>query len=166
MKLISLWEPWATLMAIGAKRIESRSWSTPYRGWLAIQASKAGLSKRDLADCLEEPAFKLALSGETLSPGCIVAVVRLVDCSPMEEIGCLPGVFKDYPELLTPQEVAFGDFSPGRWAWVTEDLFRLPIPIHFRAKQGMNDIHPDMIAELRKQWKQSHPVAVAEEQLV
>lgn len=29
MKLLSLWEPWATLMAIGAKRIETRSWQTP-----------------------------------------------------------------------------------------------------------------------------------------
>ena len=50
IKLISLWEPWATLMAIGAKRIETRSWRTPYRGWLAIQAgatAKLGRHKFD-----------------------------------------------------------------------------------------------------------------------
>lgn len=29
---ISLWQPWATLMAIGAKTIETRSWSTRHRG--------------------------------------------------------------------------------------------------------------------------------------
>lgn len=155
MKLISLWEPWATLMAIGAKRIETRSWRTPYRGWLAIQASKGGLSKRNLADCLEEPAFKLALAGETLSPSCIVAVVRMVDCCPMEDRGCLPGVFRDYPELDTPQEREFGDFHEGRWGWVTEDLFRLPTPIPFRAKQGLCDVPAEIVFELRRQWKQA-----------
>lgn len=153
MKLISLWEPWATLMAIGAKRIETRSWSTPYRGWLAIHASKGGLSKRNLADCLNESVFRLALAGEPLSLGCIVAVVRLVDCCPMEDRGCLPGVFRDYPALDTPQEREFGDFSEGRWAWVTEDLFRLPTPIPFRAKQGLVDLSCETVMELRNQWK-------------
>ena len=71
MKLLSLWEPWATLMAIGAKKIETRSWATSYRGWLAIQASKGGLSKQHLAECLEEPGFRLA--SETMRPGHILS---------------------------------------------------------------------------------------------
>ncbi len=41
MKAISLLQPWATLVAIGAKRIETRSWATNYRGPLAIHASKS-----------------------------------------------------------------------------------------------------------------------------
>lgn len=32
MKALSLTQPWATLMAIGAKRIETRSWGAAYRG--------------------------------------------------------------------------------------------------------------------------------------
>ncbi len=42
MKAISLWQPWAS--AIGPhpeqKHLETRSWQTPYRGWLAIHAAK------------------------------------------------------------------------------------------------------------------------------
>lgn len=155
MKLLSLWEPWATLMAIWAKRVETRSWSTTYRGWLAIHASKGGLSKSLLRDCLDEPAFRLALSGERLSPGCIVAVVKLVDCCPTESRLCLPGVFRDYPELDTPQERAFGDFSEGRWAWVTEDLFRLASPIPFKGRQGLVDVPQETIVEICRQWRQS-----------
>lgn len=50
MKLISLWEPWASLMAIGAKKIETRSWATSYRGWLAIHAAKRWTAaERDFA---------------------------------------------------------------------------------------------------------------------
>jgi hypothetical protein len=40
MKAISLWQPWATLVAIGAKTIETRGWSTSYRGPIAIHAAK------------------------------------------------------------------------------------------------------------------------------
>jgi len=40
MKAISLWQPWATLISIGAKRIETRSWETLYRGSIVIHAAK------------------------------------------------------------------------------------------------------------------------------
>ena len=163
MKLISLWEPWATLMAIGAKQIETRSWSTPYRGWLAIHASKGGLPQRDLRAVMAGPEFMAALGIKGMPPasiakpkfpfGCIIAVVRLLDCCPTETRGCLSGVFTDYPELDTPQERAFGDFGRGRWAWVTEDLFRLQEPIPFKAHQGLVDLPPAALAELRKQWR-------------
>jgi activating signal cointegrator 1 len=157
VKLLSLWEPWATLMALGAKRIETRGWPTSYRGWLAIHASKGGLSKRNLADCLDDPAFRLALGGEELSPGCIVAVVRLVDCCPMEDRGCLPGVFSDYPEMDTPQEREFGDFNEGRWAWVTERAFRLPKPIPFRGMQGLVDVPGEVVRAIQEQYSPKDP---------
>ena len=32
VKALSLTQPWATLVAMGAKRIETRSWATSYRG--------------------------------------------------------------------------------------------------------------------------------------
>lgn len=40
MKALTLWQPWASLVALGVKSIETRSWSTPYRGQLAIHAAK------------------------------------------------------------------------------------------------------------------------------
>jgi activating signal cointegrator 1 len=157
MKLISLWEPWATLMALGAKKIETRSWSTQYRGWLAIQASKGGLREAELELTVSYPDFHEALLGfqpfnekiqvqkkgwvkEVFPHGHIVAIVKLVDCLPMQSLGCLPGVFEDYPEMDTPQERAFGNFDAGRWAWVTEGVFRLADPIPFSAKQGLNEL--------------------------
>ena len=41
MKMLTLHQPWASLIAVGVKTIETRSWSTPYRGPLAIHAGKA-----------------------------------------------------------------------------------------------------------------------------
>lgn len=39
MKAITLWQPWASLVAVGLKRAETRGWSTRYRGPLAIHAA-------------------------------------------------------------------------------------------------------------------------------
>lgn len=41
MKALTLYEPWASLVALGAKKIETRSWPTKYRGPLAIRAAKS-----------------------------------------------------------------------------------------------------------------------------
>lgn len=40
MKALTLWQPWASLIALGVKTIETRGWSTNYRGPLAIHAAK------------------------------------------------------------------------------------------------------------------------------
>lgn len=40
MKALTLTQPWATLVATGAKLIETRSWYTAYRGPLAIHAAR------------------------------------------------------------------------------------------------------------------------------
>ena len=44
MKTLTFLQPWATLVALEAKRIETRSWRTSYRWPLAIHASKEMLS--------------------------------------------------------------------------------------------------------------------------
>lgn len=137
MKAISLTEPWATLVAIGAKRIETRSrnFVGSFRGPLAIHASGA-FPKWAKEMCGEEPFFSALIHNE-LSPGCIVATCNLVDVLPMEARGCLPGVFEQYPDLDTPQEQGFGDFSFGRWALVLEDIKRLDKPVPAKGALGL-----------------------------
>ena len=53
---ISLWEPWASLMATGAKTIETRGWATRHRGPLLICAAKRRVL-RDLREDLEDDLF-------------------------------------------------------------------------------------------------------------
>lgn len=48
--VLSLWQPWATLVALGVKTIETRSWSTHYRGPLAIHAAARRPRIADLGD--------------------------------------------------------------------------------------------------------------------
>lgn len=163
MKVITLWEPWATLMAIGAKRIETRDWR-PHDddcGYtVAIHAAKAGLSQRMLMGTCEEEYFRDVLRPllAGVFTGCdgdmgngngqprravprfdfghIIAVGTLLEALPVESIGCLPGVFDDYPLLDTPQERAFGNYEEGRYGFVFTAVMRLPIPVPWKSRQG------------------------------
>ena len=95
MKAISLWQPWASLVATGAKTYETRSWPTKYRGPLVICAAKGGLSQGDLINYLNMTEFQKGLAplvGKPLGErnwsvriehmpfGAAVAMVDLIDC--------------------------------------------------------------------------------------
>lgn len=154
MKVISLWEPWASLMAVGAKHNETRSWSTTYLGDLAIAASKRK-TRPILQACSDEiliPCFQALREGYELSTpdsspdymdantiGRILCVVRLVQVMPTERFQ------PQSPEFL------FGDYTPGRWAWITNSCRRLREPIPFKGSQGLRDLPADIEEQVRRQ---------------
>lgn len=89
MKAITIWQPWASLIAIGAKQYETRSWATSYRGPIAIHAAKKDPCKMPI---LVEP-FETALNKELekaglafclLPRGSIIATAELVNCHKIE----------------------------------------------------------------------------------
>ena len=140
MKAITLTQPWATLVAIGAKRIETRSWRTPYRGSLAIHAAK-GYPSWAKETCFTEPfASVLDAAGiykQAMPRGIVLATCRLIACVPTRDlhlgriVECDPSA-RCEPFPITEQELAFGDYSPGRWAWLLADVIAFPIPIPAR----------------------------------
>lgn len=134
MKAISLTQPFATLVAIGAKRIETRSWS-PFglvRGdRLAIHASKSfPQSARDL--CGEEPFWgELWRSGNVrdwreLPLGAAVATVQFNGALPTD------AVFD-----LSDEEAAFGNFAVGRFAWLLSEPRLIDPPVPARGRLGV-----------------------------
>jgi hypothetical protein len=124
MKALTLRQPWATLVALGAKRIETRGWATHHRGPLAIHA---GLSLASLG-LAQQPPFQQALDGEDLPRGVIVAVVELVDCILITTEETIPA----------EPERSFGDYHPGRYAWHLASLIRLPLPpVPARGRLGL-----------------------------
>lgn len=133
MKTITLTQPWATLVAVGAKRIETRSWATAYRGPLAIHAAK-GFPKWARETC-DEPEFAKELGPYIIHTGVIVATCRLVACIPTRDlqqnrvIQVDPACHCD-DFVLDDRERQFGDYSPGRWAWLLADVnpFIQPVP--------------------------------------
>lgn len=132
MKALSLTQPYATLVAIGAKQIETRSWSTSYRGPLAIHAAK-GFPKwaRDL--CFEEP-FREELRGAgirriaDLPLGAVVGIVRLTSISTTDylmDVSQHPGASAGTSRRIRSVS-ASASRSPARgalglWEWTPPD---------------------------------------------
>ena len=71
MKVITIKQPWATLITEGYKEYEFRTWKTKHRGELLIHAGK-GIDKKAIE------RFKY-LNLEYPS-GCIIAKVNLTEC--------------------------------------------------------------------------------------
>jgi hypothetical protein len=131
MKSLTLTQPWASLMDLGKKTIETRSWKTPYRGLLVIHAAK-GFPKWAKELSREQPFFSslLPLRGDNLPLSRGLCVVRLVDIQPTERVrSCYPDRF--------PAEEPFGDYGPGRYAWVTEYVKHLGDPREVRGALGL-----------------------------
>lgn len=133
MKALTLWQPWAMLMALDQKRLETRSWQTAYRGKLAIHAAQK-FPPEVRALIATEPFLgvlaKVIEAPDDLPFGAIVAVVDLVDIIPTKFV-------TSQSQGLLRNEIEFGDYSAGRFAWVTANVRRLPVPIPCPGKQGI-----------------------------
>ena len=156
MKILSCWEPWSSAIAMGYKQIETRGWSTHYRGLLVNHASKGGLSNKDKIYLLrtEEVFTACGISMVELRPGHILSVSTLVDCIPTGSI-LANGITPGGSHRITKLEFELGDYSAGRYGWVLQDVFRLPDPIPFKARQGLFDAPKEIIKEIERQRRLS-----------
>lgn len=153
MKAITLTQPWATLVAIGAKRIETRSWPTSYRGQLAIHAAKTfpGSAKdlctsRVFCRALGWPEAPTRLTQEWLDDnaarikalplGCVLATGMLVNC--MET-----NLIRKYVHPFTEQEEAFGDYSQGRFGFLLENVVQVISPVAVKGALGLWEWTPE-----------------------
>jgi hypothetical protein len=139
MKVLTIQQPWATLIAIGAKTIETRSWTTNYRGKLAIHSSKAfPLENQSLL--IEEP-FKSIFDSEfpkntALRCGYILATCELVNVVPIfwkiDDKKTNPiGI------TISDKERALGNYQYGRFAWILENVKVLETPIPAKGMLGL-----------------------------
>lgn len=135
---LSLWQPWATLVAIGAKRIETRHWAPGHDLVGQRLAIHATLRRQDLELADVEP-FRSALGGRELVLGALVGHVRVDRVEPMT------------PELIAalrsadPREIAFGHYAVGRYAWRLSDARLLPRPVQWRGHQSLFSVPASMV---------------------
>ena len=111
MKALTIQQPWAGLIACGAKRIENRTWKTNYRGPLAIHAGakrhpRGGAEQTQFAELLDRHPGAMSL-------GKIVAVAELVDVVRVDDL------------FLHP-DLAGNQFAEGPFCWILSDVVCLP----------------------------------------
>jgi activating signal cointegrator 1 len=165
IRVLSLTQPWASLVAIGAKKLETRSWPCPQNligQRIAIHASKGFPS--DARDaCLGShfftalwPDIKRYKIDESHPNGGYVHFPSTDELVSVEEIerltktlprgaviatarlrGCWSTNRYDLVNRLTPQEFAFGYYDDNRWMWGLEDVEMLPEPIPAKGALGL-----------------------------
>lgn len=140
IKTISLWEPWGTAIRKRLKKIETRSWWTNYRGPLAIHCAKTRESDDFIFDPMVREHFEFAgiFQTDQLAFGCIVATCDLVEVVPTEVL--------THCGLVTPMEMAFGDYRAGRFGWRLENVVPLDRPVLFRGAQGFFNVPLSLLA--------------------
>ena len=143
MKAITIHQPWASLIAHGHKRFETRGWRTHYRGPIAIHA---GL-KSDF-QTIKMLAINYTRFWHEITPlptGCIIAVAELISCRKVVSSGRERGSGIAWLEdgyMILGNEVDFGDYTPGRYAWELANIHRLKEPIPVRGRQGLWNWEP------------------------
>ncbi len=139
INVLSLKQPWASLVAWGLKSLETRSWATKYRGPLFIHAS-ASKNKTDAQICKQYPfsSFLVEDEYEKLPYGKIIACTNLKDVITSEEALTKPKLFSDFcadPTLSV--EFAFGNYSENRQIWILEKTMKLPEAIAAKGQLGI-----------------------------
>lgn len=152
MKALTIWQPYASLLAGGIKRYETRSWATGYRGAVAVHAAKKppvdtimelsnsmydgkGRKIPGIAQEVERTleALDRLYPGprdlEKLPTGAVIGLGQLVGCHYIDE---------EFLDKLDGEERALGDFSPGRFAWEFKpNMYIFATPIPAKGMQGL-----------------------------
>lgn len=112
MRILTIKEPYATLISLGIKKIETRSWRTNYRGEIYIHA---GIKKPNYSHKTDD--FKLiADKYEYNKLGYVLCKCNLVDCIEMTE------EYINDMKLNHYQDYICGVYEVGRFAWVLDNV--------------------------------------------
>lgn len=157
MKAITVTQPFATLIALGYKRFETRSWSTKYGGEIAIHAG-ASFPKYYQNLCIQEPFLSILIDAGYvgLLPGAFFGRYGLLADNPLPRgkiiaYGVLAGCFSATGIYIKkylakhPIENKLGNFEADRYAFEIINVKPLDKFIPYTGKIGLWSIPEGLI---------------------
>ena len=120
MKVLTLKQPWATLVAEGIKKYEFRTWKTKYRGKVLIHAG-AGIDKKEM-DKFKD--LKLEFPSKR-----IIAVVDITDCLELDD--------DLNKKIINENNIAYGDEYRNGYAWKLSNVKKLNIEETINGQLGL-----------------------------
>lgn len=137
MKVISIWQPFASLAVKGFKTFETRTWPAPKSiiGETIGIASTKGLKPVQRA-YFEDERFRDYYAGtgmpplDTLPCGFLLGTVTVDECLLMTD---------EFMDEVSDEEKAYGHWEVGNYAWRIEPRITLDHPIPIRGAQGLYD---------------------------
>lgn len=133
-------------MALDEKRIETRAWGTRYRGELAIHAGQVfGPIERKV---FAMPEFRAAFAHHGITDPDALPLGAILCTTTIRDVIRTDGLtLEQVTKLGAPFDWYFGDYRPGRRAWLCSDMVKCREPIPYAGAQGIREL-PIAIAEL------------------
>jgi hypothetical protein len=184
LRVLSLWQPWATLWADPAlpKTIETRPRpvpaTIPLPAWVLIHAAARPVDHVTRVGSFgvyrQADACRMLhdrLGWVEVPLGAVVGAARITECLPIVEwADATPPAWAargdDFilvrgaeaaamvgppsPRQDLTAELPYGDYTPGRWGYVTDRTVLFPEPIPWRGAQGWQRATPDLIAQTKE----------------
>ena len=123
MKVLTLKQPWASLVAEGIKQYEFRIWKTNYRGKVLIHAG-AGVEKKELDRFkdldLDYPSKK------------IIAEVEIEDCLELDD--------NLNKKIISENNIAYGSKNRTGYAWKLKNVKKINVDKEINGKLGLWNI--------------------------
>lgn len=123
MKVLTLKQPWATLVSEGIKEYEFRSWKTNYRGKVLIHAG-AGIDKKEI-----ERFKDLNLKYPSKR---IIAEVEIEDCLELDD--------KLNQKIISENNIAYGSKIRTGYAWKLKNVKKIKSNKEINGKLGLWNI--------------------------
>ena len=128
MKVLTLKQPWATLVAEGIKEYEFRSWKTNYRGKVLIHAG-AGIDKEELK--------KFEKLGYDFPAKRIIAEVEIIDCLELDD--------ELNNKIINEKNIAYGSKKRTGYAWKLKVIRKINLNKEINGKLGLWNIDDNLI---------------------
>lgn len=132
---LTFYQPEATLLALGEKAIDTRSWGTDYRGWVAIHSARetpsdwlARMALHPYAAALTRHALRDLPFGGIVAFGLLARTEVIASNRHASQAILERGV--DFEPLL-------GDYTPGRRMWLFDRVVPLDPPIPHGGGRGL-----------------------------
>lgn len=150
-KVLTLWQPWASFLVHGVKKIETRpsptSWTAEKGVYLIHAASRWTKEQIDIsisypfADELLKLGYEF-FKGKAmgLPLGQIIGAIEVTECKKIiynnsDDFVNTYAKLEDGIIINQPEE-SFGDYRSGRYAWLTQNPRILKTPIPYKGGQG------------------------------
>jgi ASCH domain-containing protein len=121
---LSVRQPWAELIVTGRKRLEIRTWETPYRGRIWIHAPRH-----------VNPDLEREFGLLDVYRGGFVGAVALASIEPIDA-----GSW----EAWRTYHLDSGSFQPGLFGWVLSDPHKFAVPVAAPGNRGLYDVGADV----------------------
>lgn len=126
LKVLTLRQPWATLVAEGIKKYEFRSWKTNYRGKILIHAG-TGIDKEDMK---KYKNMNLKFPSKR-----IIAIVEIEDCLELDE--------QLNKKIIAEKNVAYGNKIRTGYAWKLKNVKKINYGKDVNGQLGLWNIDLD-----------------------